>query len=473
MTTAPACDSATVTITVADVNDPPVAVDDTDSTPEDTPVTTDVLANDFDTDGTLDTASLAIITPPANGTVTVNADGTVTYTPNANWFGTDTYTYEICDDDGACDQATVTITVADVNDPPVAVDDTDSTPEDTPVTTDVLTNDSDVDGTLDTASLTIITPPANGTVTVNADGTVTYTPNAGWFGTDSYVYEICDDDGACDQATVTITVADVNDPPVAVDDTDSTPEDTPVTTDVLANDFDTDGTLDTASLAIITPPSNGTVTVNADGTVTYTPNANWFGTDTYTYEICDDDGACDQATVTITVADVNDPPVAVDDTDSTPEDTPVTTDVLANDSDVDGTLDTASLVIITPPANGTVTVNADGTVTYTPNAGWFGTDSYVYEICDDDGACDQATVTITVADVNDPPVAVDDTDSTPGRHAGDDGRAGERLRHRRRAGYGKPGHHHPAGERHGDGERRWYRDLHAQRELVRDRHLHV
>ena len=155
------------------------------------------------------------------------------------------------------------------------------------------------------------------------------------------------------------------------------------------------------------------MTVNADGTITYTPNANWFGTDTYTYQVCDDDGACDQATVTITVADVNDPPVAVDDTDSTPEDTPVTTDVLANDSDVDGTLDTASLVIITPPANGTVTVNADGTITYTPNANWFGTDTYTYEICDDDGACDQATVTITVADVNDPPVAVDDTDSTP------------------------------------------------------------
>ena len=154
-----------------------------------------MLANDSDVDGTLDIGSVTVTVAPANGTVTVNADGTITYTPNANWFGTDTYTYQVCDDDGACDQATVTITVADVNDPPVAVDDTDSTPEDTPVTTDVLANDSDVDGTLDIGSVTVTVAPANGTVTVNADGTVTYTPNANWFGTDTYTYQVCDDDG--------------------------------------------------------------------------------------------------------------------------------------------------------------------------------------------------------------------------------------------------------------------------------------
>ena len=106
-----------------------------------------MLGNDSDVDGTLD--------PSCDGhdgsgerDGSDNADGTVTYTPDANFNGTDTFEYEVCDDDGACDIATVTITVADVNDPPVAVDDSDTTPEDTPVTIPVLDNDSDVDGAL-------------------------------------------------------------------------------------------------------------------------------------------------------------------------------------------------------------------------------------------------------------------------------------------------------------------------------------
>jgi hypothetical protein len=408
-----ACDQATVTITVGDVNDPPIAVDDAASTLEDTPVSVAVLGNDSDPDGVLVLSSLAVLSGPSHGTAAVQPDGTMLYTPSAGYFGSDSFTYQICDDDGACDQATVTISVGDVNDPPVALDDVVSTPEDTPVAIPVLTNDSDSDGTLVPASVSIVSGPAHGSVAVNPDGSITYTPALNYHGPDSFVYQVCDDDGACDQATVTISVGDVNDPPVAVDDSRSTLEDTPITIPVLDNDSDVDGILVVSSLTIVTPPSHGTVLINADGTLTYTPGTDYFGSDVFVYQICDDDGACDQATVTISVGDENDPPIAVDDVVVTPEDTPVTTPVLGNDSDLDGVLVPGSVSVVSPPAHGSTTVNPDGSITYTPDANYHGPDSYTYQVCDDDGACDAAVVTITVTDVNDPPVAVDDAVTTP------------------------------------------------------------
>jgi len=407
-----ACDQATVTISVLDVNDPPVAVDDAVVTPEDTPVTVPVLVNDSDVDGVLVISTVTIVTDPLHGTVVVNPDGTITYSPNVNYHGPDSFVYQVCDDDGACDEATVTISVLDVNDPPFANDDTDNTSEDTPVTTDVLANDHDPDGTLVPSTVTIVLAPANGIVVVNPDGSITYTPDPGWNGTDHYSYQVCDDDGACDQAMVTITVGDVNDPPIAVDDTEFTPEDTPVTTVVLNNDYDTDGFLVPASVTILVAPSHGTLVVHPDGSITYTPEPDYFGTDAYTYQVCDDDGACDAAVVTITTGDVNDPPVAVDDAAFTVEDTPVTTTVLANDHDPDGWLVPGSVTIVIAPANGTVVVNPDGTITYTPSPDWFGVDVYTYEVCDNDGLCDDAQVTVAVGDVNDPPIAVDDIVST-------------------------------------------------------------
>ena len=291
-------DTATVTIMVTAVNDPPDAVDDTASTDEDTPVTTgNVLANDTDVDDTLIPASITSFTQGTNGTVVSNGNGTFTYTPNANFNGSDSFTYTISDGTSS-DTATVTITVTAVNDPPAAVNDTASTDEDTPVTTDnVLANDTDVDDTLIPASITAFTQGTNGTVVSNGDGTFTYTPNANFNGSDSFTYTISDGTSS-DTATVTITVTAVNDPPAAVNDTASTDEDTPVTTDnVLANDTDVDDTLIPASITAFTQGTNGTVVSNGDGTFTYTPNANFNGSDSFTYTISDGTSS-DTATVT-------------------------------------------------------------------------------------------------------------------------------------------------------------------------------
>jgi len=400
----PDCATATVTITVTPVNDVPVAMDDNATTNEDTPVSISVLGNDTGLgDGGL---TVTIPAAPANGTVTVNPDNTVTYTPNPDFNGTDTFTYQVCDATPDCATATVTITINPVNDIPAAVDDNATTNEDTPVTINVLGNDTGLgDGGL---TVTIPTAPANGTVTVNPDNSVTYTPNPDFNGNDTFTYQVCDVNGECSTATVTITVTPVNDIPMAVDDNATTNEDTPVTINVLGNDTGLgDGGL---TVTIPAAPANGTVTVNPDNTVTYTPNPDFNGTDTFTYQVCDATPDCATATVTITINPVNDIPVAVDDNASTNEDTPVSISVLGNDTGLgDGGL---TVTITNAPANGTVTVNPDNTVTYTPNPDFNGTDTFTYQVCDANGDCATAIVNITIASVNDVPVAVDDNAST-------------------------------------------------------------
>ncbi|NJS13815.1 MAG: tandem-95 repeat protein [Sphingopyxis sp.] len=319
--------TATVTVTVAPVNDPPVALNDATSTNEDTPVTIAVLANDSDVDGNPLTVTAA---SSPNGTAVINADGTVTFTPAANFNGVATITYTISDGQGGTSTATVTVDVNPVNDAPVATNDSATTAEDTPVTVAVLTNDSDVDG--DPLAVTAANSP-DGQVVINPNGTITFTPNPNFNGTTTVTYTISDGKGGTSTATVTLTVAAVNDVPVANPSVAVTNEDTPVTLTPLANDSDADGD----PLAVTTASAeNGTVVINPDGTVRYTPNANFNGTDVVTYTISDGRGGTATSTVTVTVNSVNDVPVAANDTATTPEDGPVIIPVLANDRDADG-----------------------------------------------------------------------------------------------------------------------------------------
>ncbi|MGH2532135.1 MAG: Ig-like domain-containing protein, partial [Thermomicrobiales bacterium] len=277
-------------VTPDGVGEGPTAVDDSATTEQETPVDIDVLAND-----TGDGIEVTDASDPTNGSVTENADDTITYTPDDGFTGTDTFTYEITDDDGDADTATVTIIVtADgAGDGPEAVDDTATTPQDTPVEINVLANDSG-----DGIETTDVSEPANGAATENPSGTITYTPDAGFTGTDTFTYEITDDDGDTDTATVTVTVTPdgAGEGPNAVDDVVTTEQDTAVTIDVLAND-----TGEGIELTGVSNPASGSIVVNADSTVTYTPAANFIGTDTFAYEITDEDGRTDTASVTTTV----------------------------------------------------------------------------------------------------------------------------------------------------------------------------
>jgi large repetitive protein len=397
------CDEATVTITVVPVNDAPIAVDDEYTTDEDTVLNGDVGVNDSDTDSA--DLTFTLVTDATNGTVVLNADGTFTYTPDANFNGTDTFVYEVCDDLGACDQATVTINVVPVNDAPDAVDDEYTTNVNTPISGNVTDNDVEVDG--DELTVTLVTDVTNGTLVLNSDGTFTYTPDTDFIGTDSFVYEVCDPSGLCDQATVVINVID-NLPPVASDDAFTVNEDEVLDATVAGNDTDPNG--DVLSYTVLTAPINGTLVVNANGTFTYTPDADFNGTDSFTYVVCDEEALCDTANVVITVVPVNDAPVAEDDTYTTVEATAVSGNVLDNDTDVDG--DDLGVTLVTDVTNGTLVLNADGTFTYTPDAGFVGTDTFVYEVCDGSGLCDQATVTITVTAGPGDVVCVDDQFTT-------------------------------------------------------------
>ena len=169
--------------------------------------------------------------------------------------------------------------------------------------------------------------------------------------------------------------------PIATNDSETTSEGTSVIINVLANDIDPDG--DSMTVASVTQGNKGSVTINEDNTITYTPNEDETGTDSFTYTITDGNGGQETANVTVTIEAENESPLAVDDTASTAEETAVTIDVLANDTDGDG--DTLTVSSVTQGVAGSVQINADNTVTYTPDAGAAGTDSFTYIITDGNG----------------------------------------------------------------------------------------
>ncbi len=398
----------TVSITVNAVNDAPVASGDVANTPEDNPVLIDVAANDSDVDSgdAVDSATLAIVAAPTNGSAVVSA-GQIQYTPDADYSGSDSFTYTIDDQNGATSNvATVMVNVSGVNDAPVASDDSVTTDEDTAVDVDLLTNDSDVDGTVDATTVAVVTNPTSGSVGIDpVTGVATYTPAANSNGSDSFTYVVQDDGNATSNtATVTVTVNSVNDAPVAADDVATVQEDSPYTINVLGNDSDVDGSLQSNTLELLSTPSNGSAVVSG-GQISYTPGAEYSGADSLSYRVQDDLGEwSNAASVSITVQAVNDAPLANDDSATTDEDNAVVISVSDNDSDVDGTLDVTSITVVSTPASGTAVSNGDGTITYTPNADVNGSDSFTYSI-QDDGAetSNTATVSVTVNAVNDAP----------------------------------------------------------------------
>ena len=219
------------------MNDAPNAVDNSISTDEDTSVNVPVLGNDTDPDG--DTLTVTGTTDGNNGTVTINANGKPVYTPNTNFHGIDSFTYDISDGNGGVDTATVTVTVNSINDAPNAVNNNVSTNQNTSVEVFALANDTDVDG--DTLTVTGATNGSNGTVSINGSGNPVYSPNSNFSGIDSFTYDISDGNGGVDTATVTVTVNLVNTAPQANNDSATTDEDSPVVVSVLGNDNDPDG----------------------------------------------------------------------------------------------------------------------------------------------------------------------------------------------------------------------------------------
>lgn len=391
------CDTAVVHLTIFD--SPPTAMDDINHTTANVPVSGNVLTNDSDPNEN-DTVSVNTtpLTGPSNGSLVLSSNGTYTYTPNPDFTGSDSFTYQICDESGNCDVGKVTIEIRETgttNASPVANADSTVVFQNGVVSGQLLSNDGDPDGDSISLNTTPLSSPTNGTVILRADGTYTYTPNSGFIGTDSFEYQICDAHGACDTAIVTIdVVADINgaanDPPHGGNDSIIGQKNVPFTGNLLSNDSDPNHELLTINTTPTSAPSHGSLLINPDGTFTYTPDAGFTGNDSFQYEVCDDQGACTVVTAVVTV--FNEPPVAVDDQFTLIGDQ-ISGRVTDNDSEPNNDPMTASLIV--RPQHGTITWQPDGTFTYMPGPSYTGNDSFVYVLCDDSGACSTAMVQLT------------------------------------------------------------------------------
>ncbi len=494
-------DTATVTVTVSAENDAPVAVDDSATTSEDTAVQIAVLANDSDPDG--DTLSVASVTDPPHGTAVKSGSG-VLYTPDANYNGSDSFSYTASDGKGGTDSATVTVTVTPVNDAPVAVDDSASTSEDTAVQIAVLANDTDVDG--DTLSVASVTDPANGTAVKSGSG-VQYTPDAGFVGTDGFSYTVSDGSGGTDTADVVVSVqpsqgwvepfeayevgidlhgqggwkgwdnnsaygALVSDAQArngansaaVVGSSDLVHEYSGYTSgrwaykamQYVPGDFSgtqyfiilsiySDGGSKNWASQVSFNSGTGKVHSDEDGAELDLIKGQWvelrleidLDADTQSFYYGGQKlyekgwtagvrggGALDIAAVDLfannasviyyddmslleSEEEPNTPPVAEGQTVETDEEVPVDITLVATDADGDA----LTYSIVAGPANGVLSGTAPA-VTYTPNAGYNGGDSFTFKANDGPADSNVATVTVNVLGVNDPPVAVDDTATT-------------------------------------------------------------
>jgi outer membrane lipoprotein-sorting protein len=370
-----------ILVTVHPVEDTPTGVEDavilntTRRSPQAESVTIFPLGNDINADG----GNLIIqsVDPATHGTTQHNNDNSIIYTRNPGFSGTDSFTYRFGAAGGSGQAASVGRVSVIVNPDAnvvAAVDDSANTDEDKSVRIVILGNDTSTTGSLSVLGVT----PQQGKVIVNGDGSVTYTPAVNFHGADSFTYIAGNGISGAASATVTVQVTAVNDLPLAVKDSATTAEETAKTISILANDSDVDG--DTLSVTALTLPSNGVASLNLNGTVTYTPTKDFNGIDTFAYTLSDGKGGSRVTTVSVTVTPVNDTPEAADDLLVVDEDSQALLAVLLNDRDVDG--DSLSISGVTQGTRGSVTIEADNEVRYTPQPDANGADSFTYTVSD-------------------------------------------------------------------------------------------
>jgi len=387
-----------LTFGVSVANKAPVAEPGTVMTQEEKPVPITLIGSDPDGEQ----LTYNIVTDPSHGSLSGTAPD-MTYTPALNYNGPDSFTFSVNDGKANSDQVMISVTVLAVNDAPTANPHSETTKENKSVSA-ALTG-SDVDG--DPLIFIICKEPEHGTLTFdsnfNTNGKLIYTPEPYFTGPDVFTFKL--NDGEADSAPATVSINVVpNLLPVAKSHSVTTVEDTPIEIRLMGSDPDSDP----LSYSMVTDPSNGSLKGTAPN-LTYTPNPNFNGSDSFTFKVNDSAGDSVPATVSIMVSSVNDPPVAIDDTATTQEDTPVVTiDVLANDTDVDNVgrylyLDTFSVTAVSQGTNGSVTINPDNTLSYSPNANFYGSDTFTYTISDNKGLTDTAKVNVTVKMVNDAP----------------------------------------------------------------------
>ncbi len=396
--------------------------DDVFTVLEDSGTTTlDVLANDAVVAGSGATLSVVSVDPPPSGANVVVENGQVRFTPNPDFNGEVQFTYRVSDTNGVQEDASVTVTVTPVNDPPTGVADTFNVDQNSSNNTlAVLANDSDIDGG-QTLTVTDTSDSTEGVaVTISGDGqSVVYTPPADFTGTDTFTYTVSD--GTAETTvSVNVTVAPADNPPTAVDDTFPIDEDDAETEyDVLSNDLRDvdDQTFIINSVGV--PSQGGSARVSTDGTqFFYAPAANFNGTETVTYTIRDTGGGLSVGTATFTVAAINDPPPVVD---TTVETNRGNGEVLALDltglpDNVDEGETLTFTNLGTPTAGGSVRIDATTqSIFYTPPSTDFtGNETFTYSVEDGTGLTASGTITVNVSDFTERDIIVNfNSQSTP------------------------------------------------------------
>lgn len=408
---------AMATIDLAPVNDAPIVTGEQFSGNEDEAPTfaaASLLANDRDVDDPQSSLTMVAVGNARHGEVRLNADGSVSFIPEADYFGPASFEYIVSDPHGATTTARVDIDLAPVNDAPRLLNDVIASTEDTALTIDaaaLLGNDTDVDDPHEALTITRVNAVTHGTVSLNADGTLRFVPDQDFFGEATFTYEVSDAAGAISTATATIHVAPVNDAPIANDNMVNGRKGVAVTMTaaaLLADDFDIDSPHADLRIVGVADAEHGTVRLNADGSVTFLPDPGYGGypgaQGRFTYTISDGAGLA-TATTTVNLERINTTPVAVDDGFSGYEDTPFiinTAQFLGNDADPDG--DALTVTQVANAQHGTVEIQSDGQVRFTPDADFHGQASFQYLVCDPYGGQTWATAYLNVASVNDAPV---------------------------------------------------------------------
>lgn len=397
-----ACAQSTLTIEIIEINDDPVINPDAFAGYEDEQVTGNVLANDIEPDGEI--IYYFTTSNPINGTIEFEASGEFVYTPNVNWSGTEVIQFYGCDPCAVCGQTTLTITINPVNDLPVSTTASFNTQEDIVFNGNLTNFNSDIDDAVLTYSL--LSSPANGSITLNPGGTFAFTPSLNYNGADIFSYQVCDDDNSCVTSSVNLNISPANDAPVANGGSYNTNEDETLNA-AITNDTDADG--DELDYSIISQPMNGIMVLQSNGTFSYTPITNYNGPDMATYEVCDQNNVCDAAVLQFMVAPANDPPVAGNLSNVTYQNEALNGNLSIYTSDADG--DNMTFSLINTAENGVFLLNANGTYTYTPNLDFSGNDAVAFEVCDPSNACTPGNLAITVFTTNTAPNTQDIAES--------------------------------------------------------------
>ena len=412
----PLSTSATFTLMVTEVNDAPVAGNDSASVTKGGSVdiaATTLLANDTDAEG--DNLNLTGVAGAVNGTVTLSEDKSeVMYTHDGSETTSGSFTYTVSDGEATA-TGTVTVTVTQSNNSPVAVADTATVAEGGEVdiaVTSLLANDTDPEGS--TLRITAVGAAVNGTAALSEDKSeVTYTHDGSETTSGSFTYTVSDGTATA-TGSVAVTVTAVNDAPTPVTDTATVAEGGSVEIAVatlLANDTDPESS--TLSITAVGGAVNGAVALSEDKSkVTYTHDGSETTSGSFTYTVSDST-ATGTGTVVVTVTAVNDAPTAVSDAATVAEGGEVdvaVTSLLSNDTDAEGS--TLSITAVGGAVNGTVALSEDKSkVTYTHDGGETTTGSFTYTVSDGT-ATGTGTVAVTVTPVNDPPGALTLTDQT-------------------------------------------------------------